>query len=77
LFVGVEAIQDDSLIADDADLAIYLPGVDAVRIHVRSTSRLKVLHGTKSMSCAKSVLRGFTASSLENLQRVPSAVQIA
>src|SRR5882672_6404348 len=61
-------------------MARYCSAQDNVRTRqsppYRETIRVNVLHGRKSMSCAKSVLPLFTGTSSETFRKVPDRVQI-
>src|SRR5262249_43687935 len=61
-------------------MARYCSAQDNVRTRqsppYRETIRVKVLHGRKSMSWAKSVLPLFTGTSSETFRKVPDRVQI-
>src|ERR1700686_2102659 len=61
-------------------MARYCSAQDNVRTRqsppYRETIRANVLHGTKSMSWAKSVLPRFTGTSSETFRKVPDRVQI-
>src|SRR4051812_44320634 len=61
-------------------MARYCSAQDNVRTRqsppYRETIRVNVLHGRKSISCAKSVLPLFTGDSSETFRKVPDRVQI-